>query len=173
MDEPFAALDAQTRELMQAELLQIWAEARKTVLFITHQIDEAIYLADRVGRVLRPAGPGEEIIGVEIERPRRLGVKREARFHAIEDRIWGLIEEDVKGRLAAECARRHRKRSDSEFLTEQRQQSDDIQTTRRSHATAHIYSGSWSARHAPAHFLCAVARRGADIASRSASRPRS
>ena len=48
MDEPFAALDAQTREFMQAELLKIWAKARKTVLFITHQINEAIYLADRV-----------------------------------------------------------------------------------------------------------------------------
>ena len=48
MDEPFASLDAQTRELMQEELTRIWEEARKTVLFITHQIDEAIYLADRV-----------------------------------------------------------------------------------------------------------------------------
>ena len=48
MDEPFASLDAQTRELMQEELTRIWAKARKTVLFITHQIDEAIYLADRV-----------------------------------------------------------------------------------------------------------------------------
>src|SRR5437867_5687371 len=48
MDEPFAALDAQTRELMQAELLKIWAKAHKTVLFITHQINEAVYLADRV-----------------------------------------------------------------------------------------------------------------------------
>src|SRR5438105_4481529 len=47
MDEPFASLDAQTRELMQAELLQIWLKAKKTVLFVTHQIDEAIYLSDR------------------------------------------------------------------------------------------------------------------------------
>ena len=59
MDEPFAALDAQTREFMQAELLKIWAKARKTVLFITHQINEAIYLADRVVGDELPARPRE------------------------------------------------------------------------------------------------------------------
>src|SRR5262245_18977250 len=95
MDEPFASLDAQTREAMQEELLRIWAKAGKTVLFVTHQIDEAIYLSDRV--VVFSARPGtvKEIIPVTIERPRPLRLKREARFHAIEDRIWGLIEEDV------------------------------------------------------------------------------
>jgi NitT/TauT family transport system ATP-binding protein len=96
MDEPFASLDAQTRELMQEELLQIWLQARKTVLFVTHQIDEAIYLSDRVVVFSGRPGKVKEIIPVEIERPRPLGVKRDARFHAIEDRIWSLIEEDVK-----------------------------------------------------------------------------
>jgi NitT/TauT family transport system ATP-binding protein len=96
MDEPFASLDAQTRELMQEELLQIWLQAKKTVLFVTHQIDEAIYLSDRVVVFSGRPGKVKEIIPVEIERPRPLGVKRDARFHAIEDRIWSLIEEDVK-----------------------------------------------------------------------------
>lgn len=102
MDEPFASLDAQTRELMQEELLQIWAKAGKTVLFVTHQIDEAIYLSDRVVVFSGRPGRVKDIITVDIERPRRLAIKREARFHALEDRIWGLIEEDVKGKLAAE-----------------------------------------------------------------------
>jgi NitT/TauT family transport system ATP-binding protein len=98
MDEPFASLDAQTRELMQEELLSIWSQAKKTVLFITHQIDEAIYLSDRV--VVFSARPGKvkETIPVEIERPRELRLKREPRFHKIEDQIWTLIEDDVKGR---------------------------------------------------------------------------
>jgi NitT/TauT family transport system ATP-binding protein len=94
MDEPFAALDAQTRETMQEELLQIWLKAKKTVLFITHQIDEAIFLSDRV--VVFSARPGhvKEIVDVGLERPRRLALKRDPRFHAIEDRIWGLIQQE-------------------------------------------------------------------------------
>ena len=102
MDEPFASLDAQTRELMQEELLSIWSQARKTVLFITHQIDEAIYLSDRVVVFSRRPGRVKEIIPVEIERPRKLRLKREERFHKIEDRIWTLIEDDVKGRVVAD-----------------------------------------------------------------------
>ena len=102
MDEPFASLDAQTRELMQEELTRIWAKAKKTVLFITHQIDEAIYLADRVVVFSGRPGTVKESITVDIERPRPIGVKRQARFHALEDRIWGLIEEDVKAKAASD-----------------------------------------------------------------------
>ena len=101
MDEPFASLDAQTREVMQEELLQIWRRAEKTVLFVTHQIDEAIYLSDRVVVFSGRPGKVKDIIKVDIERPRKLSIKRDPRFHAIEDTIWSLIEDDVKGRLIA------------------------------------------------------------------------
>ena len=102
MDEPFASLDAQTRELMQEELLAIWVQAKKTVLFITHQIDEAIYLSDRVVVFSGRPGKVKEIIPVDIERPRKLRLKREPRFHKIEDKVWGLIEDDVRGRVIAD-----------------------------------------------------------------------
>jgi NitT/TauT family transport system ATP-binding protein len=95
MDEPFAALDAQTRELMQRELLRIWNEAKKTVVFITHQIDEAVYLSDRV--IVFSARPGRvrEIVPIDIPRPRALQVKRTADFLQYTDHIWRLIEEEV------------------------------------------------------------------------------
>src|SRR5712692_1215300 len=91
MDEPFAALDAQTRELMQAELLRIWNAAQKTVLFVTHQIDEAVYLSDRV--VVMAARPGRVIadISIELRRPRPLSVKRTPEFARYAEQIWGLI----------------------------------------------------------------------------------
>jgi NitT/TauT family transport system ATP-binding protein len=96
MDEPFAALDAQTRELMQAELLRIWAEAQKTVLFITHQIDEAIYLADRV--LVMSARPGRILadLPVDLPRPRDLSVKRSPVFTAMADQIWELIAPQLR-----------------------------------------------------------------------------
>jgi NitT/TauT family transport system ATP-binding protein len=78
---------------MQEELLRIWASAGKTVLFVTHQIDEAIYLSDRVAVFSARPGRIKEIVPVVIERPRPLRIKRESRFHAIEDRIWSLIED--------------------------------------------------------------------------------
>ena len=70
MDEPFAALDAQTRDLMQVELLRIWHEARKTVLFVTHQIDEAIYLSDRVMVMTKRPGHAKRIFDIDLPRPR-------------------------------------------------------------------------------------------------------
>ena len=96
MDEPFAALDAQTRELMQAELLRIWNEANKTVLFITHQIDEAIYLSDRV--LVMSARPGRILadIAIDLPRPRQLEIKRTPEFIKYADEIWGLISQQLK-----------------------------------------------------------------------------
>jgi NitT/TauT family transport system ATP-binding protein len=95
MDEPFAALDAQTREFMQAELLKIWAKARKTVLFITHQINEAVYLADRVAVMSARPGRLKAVFEIPFGRPRTLALKRDAAFLEIEDRIWRLIEEEA------------------------------------------------------------------------------
>src|ERR671930_1256124 len=96
MDEPFAALDAQTREFMQAELLDIWSQSRKTVLFITHQINEAVYLSDRV--VVMGARPGRIIadLRVDLPRPRTLEVKHDPRFVQLEGQIWGLIVSQVR-----------------------------------------------------------------------------
>ena len=93
MDEPFAALDAQTREYMQAELLKIWAAAKKTVVFITHQINEAVYLADRVVVLSPRPGRVKGEFTIPFPRPRTLDLKRSPRFLEIEDAIWKMVEE--------------------------------------------------------------------------------
>jgi NitT/TauT family transport system ATP-binding protein len=96
LDEPFAALDAQTREIMQAELLAIWARSKTTILLITHQIDEAVFLSDRV--VVFSARPGsvrEEIL-IDLPRPRALEVKRTAPFGTYVEHVWRLIEHEVR-----------------------------------------------------------------------------
>jgi ABC-type nitrate/sulfonate/bicarbonate transport system ATPase subunit len=100
MDEPFAALDAQTREVMQQELLRIWSSSKKTALFITHQIDEAVYLADRV--IVFSARPSrvKAQIRIDIPRPRRLHVKRDPKFLEYVGAIWNLIESDVLESIA-------------------------------------------------------------------------
>jgi NitT/TauT family transport system ATP-binding protein len=96
MDEPFAALDAQTREIMQSELLRIWSAARSTVLFITHQIDEAVYLSDRVLVFGRRPGRIQEDIRIDLPRPRDPSVKRTPQFTEYVARIWSLIEAAVR-----------------------------------------------------------------------------
>ena len=96
MDEPFAALDAQTREFMQAELLKIWSKSRKTVLFITHQIDEAAFLADRVLVMGTRPGRIKQEFHIPFERPRVLSLKRDPRFLSVCDGIWRLIEEEAE-----------------------------------------------------------------------------
>lgn len=97
MDEPFAALDAQTREVMQLEVLRIWSGQRKTVVFVTHQIEEAVFLSDRV--VVMTAHPGrlKEVVDIPFDRPRDLAVKRTGEFNTIVDHIWRLIEDQVIG----------------------------------------------------------------------------
>ncbi|MHB8621139.1 MAG: ABC transporter ATP-binding protein [Chloroflexota bacterium] len=104
LDEPFAALDAQTREFMQAELLRIWESTHKTALFITHQIDEAIYLSDRV--LVFSGRPGTVLrsVGIDLPRPRSLHVKRELKFLSYVDEIWSLIEDEGRKQGALRTA---------------------------------------------------------------------
>jgi len=103
MDEPFAALDAQTREIMQGELLSIWRKTKKTVLFITHQIDEAVFLSDQV--IVFGSRPGcvKASISIPFERPRHLSVKRTPEFLEIIDEIWSLIETDVRSAVMGQA----------------------------------------------------------------------
>lgn len=95
MDEPFASLDAQTREVMQLELARICGAECKTVVFVTHQIDEAVFLSDRV--VVFAARPGRvrEIIDIDLPRPRPLAIKRSRDFVQYVERIWSLLEEEA------------------------------------------------------------------------------
>ena len=91
MDEPFAALDEQTRMLLGDELLRIWSETRKTVLFVTHSLSEAVYLADRI--VVLSARPGRVVddIAVDLPRPRTFAMTSSERFGVLKDRIWQHI----------------------------------------------------------------------------------
>ncbi len=98
LDEPFAALDAQTRTLMQQELLRVWSAARRTAIFITHNIEEAILLGDRV--VVMTARPGriKEIVTVNLPRPRDV---TSAEFNEIRRRIGLMLESEVQATFAA------------------------------------------------------------------------
>ena len=100
MDEPFGALDAQMRQLMGSELLEIWEQDRKTILFVTHDVDEAIYLADRI--VVMSAGPGRilEDLAIELPRPRDDDVRSSPAFVEYRQRIWRLLEREARVALS-------------------------------------------------------------------------
>jgi NitT/TauT family transport system ATP-binding protein len=97
MDEPFSALDIQTRQLMENEVLDLWAAKRKAVLFITHDLDEAIAMSDRV--VVLSAGPASHPIGefaVDLSRPRDVAeVRVQPRFIELHQAIWEVLREEV------------------------------------------------------------------------------
>jgi NitT/TauT family transport system ATP-binding protein len=98
MDEPFAALDAQTRDLMQAELLQIWERTKKTVIFVTHSIEEAAYLSDRV--IIMSARPGrtKTSIRIDLPRPRDYEMRLSAKFNEIKAEIWNALKDELTGK---------------------------------------------------------------------------
>jgi len=88
MDEPFGALDAQTRQLMQEDLMRLWDEEQKTVIFVTHSMDEAAYLSDRVLVMDTHPGRVREILDVPIPRPRDESVRRESVFTELTAHMW-------------------------------------------------------------------------------------
>jgi NitT/TauT family transport system ATP-binding protein len=97
MDEPFGALDVHTRYRMETEILDLWAESRKTVLFITHDLEEAIALSDQV--VVLSAGPASRIVAsheVDLPRPRNLlDLKTDPRFTELYNLIWSDLRQEV------------------------------------------------------------------------------
>jgi NitT/TauT family transport system ATP-binding protein len=100
MDEPFAALDAQLRTILQDELLALWQADRRTVLFVTHSLEEAILLGDRV--IVMSARPGHLIADfpVPFERPRSGDLRGDARFAALQQEIWEVLRTEVDRTLA-------------------------------------------------------------------------
>lgn len=97
MDEPFSALDIQTRQLMEDEVLELWAAKKKAVLFITHDLDEAIAMSDRV--VVLSAGPATHPMGefdIDLVRPRHVAeVRTQPRFVELHTQIWGVLRDEV------------------------------------------------------------------------------
>jgi NitT/TauT family transport system ATP-binding protein len=111
MDEPFAALDAQTREMLQVELLKIWEQIKTTVVFITHGIDEAVFLADRVAVMTARPGHIKSVIPVDLPRPRDAELRASPEFNAYRQRVWDVMRDEVnqsqleQRRLAERAAR--------------------------------------------------------------------
>ena len=96
MDEPFAHLDALNRRMMQLELLELWEQTGKTVVYVTHSIDEAVLLADRV--IVMSASPGtiKDFVAVDLPRPRAMEMMALPAFQQTTARIWGGLEREVR-----------------------------------------------------------------------------
>jgi NitT/TauT family transport system ATP-binding protein len=102
MDEPFSMLDVQTRNLLQAELLRLWEEERRTVLFVTHDLEEALALADRVVVLTARPATVRALYPVDLPRPRDLvDLRLSPRFHELVGRLWSDLREEVDRALAA------------------------------------------------------------------------
>jgi NitT/TauT family transport system ATP-binding protein len=96
MDEPFAALDAQTRETLQSELLRIWEATKKTIIFITHGIEEAVYLGQRVAIMTSRPGRIKEVIDVPfVSRTTEEDLRSKPEFVKIRHQIWDLLKDEV------------------------------------------------------------------------------
>ena len=104
MDEPFGALDAQTRETMQEELTRLWERTGKTIVFVTHDIDEAIFLGDTVFVMTPRPGRLREIISIDIPRPRTLDEIGTPRFAELKHQILELIVEHENGGISQPVA---------------------------------------------------------------------
>jgi NitT/TauT family transport system ATP-binding protein len=106
MDEPFGAIDAQTREYMQEELMKIWWDTRKTVVFVTHDLDEAVMLSDRILVLSRGPGTVRRVVEVDLERPRwEYDVRARPEFAEARHDIWELLRGDLQAQNAEEVHR--------------------------------------------------------------------
>jgi len=94
MDEPFAAVDSQTRDLMQTELLRIWEERRKTVIFVTHSIEEAVFLSDKVAMLSARPAKVVDIVDIDLPRPREYEIRMDPRFAKIRLDIWQRLKDE-------------------------------------------------------------------------------
>ncbi len=104
MDEPFAAVDAMTREIMQEELTKIVATTGQPIIFITHGVDEAVTLADRIAVVTNRPGRIKEIIEVDLPRPRSRASRQLPEFQALRERVWQLLSSEHPERAEADLA---------------------------------------------------------------------
>jgi NitT/TauT family transport system ATP-binding protein len=99
MDEPLSALDAQTRQLLQEDILRVWEATRKTVLYVTHNIQEAVFLGDRVVVMSRRPGRVREVLEVPFPRPRTEALLADPEFAGFCHRIWSSLKEEARAAL--------------------------------------------------------------------------